>query len=182
MCGSVSGGGVCYSGDSVGSVAVYFCDDGYTLEGDTTRECLSSGLWNGSTPQCILYTNGSPTELVHCHELRIFFNLEGDEAERDIEKDSSWITAVIVGVICSVIGVVLGVMGLCIILQVKGRLFGPTSSSPPPLPPPVIYEEVEMARKVKSSIQLTCNEAYGPANKDNIPTSHNTAYGQVQAS
>ena len=51
MCGSVSGGGVCYSGDSVGSVAVYFCDDGYTLEGDTTRECLSSGFWNGSTPQ-----------------------------------------------------------------------------------------------------------------------------------
>ena len=62
MCGSVSGGGVCYSGDSVGSVAVYFCDDGYTLEGDTTRECLSSGLWNGSTPQCISYTNGSPTD------------------------------------------------------------------------------------------------------------------------
>ena len=64
VCGSVSGGGVCYSGDSVGSVAVYFCDDGYTLEGDTTRECLSSGLWNRSTPQCISYTNGSPTELV----------------------------------------------------------------------------------------------------------------------
>ena len=53
VCGSVSGGGVCYSGDSVGSVAVYFCDDGYTLEGDTTRECLSSCLWNGSTPQSV---------------------------------------------------------------------------------------------------------------------------------
>ena len=52
VCGSVSGGGVCYSGDSVGSVAIYFCDDSYTLEGDTTRECLYSGLWNGSTPQC----------------------------------------------------------------------------------------------------------------------------------
>ena len=43
---------MCYSGDSVGSVAVYFCDDGYTLDGDSTRECLSSGLWNGTTPQC----------------------------------------------------------------------------------------------------------------------------------
>ena len=53
MCGSVSGGRVCYSGDSVGSVAVYFCDDGYTLQGDSTRECLSTGLWNGSTPLCI---------------------------------------------------------------------------------------------------------------------------------
>ena len=53
VCGMVGGGGVCYSGDSVGSVAVYFCTDGYLLEGDTTRECLSSGLWNGSTPQCV---------------------------------------------------------------------------------------------------------------------------------
>ena len=54
VCGSASGGGVCYSGDSVGSVAVFFCDDGYTLEGgDSTRECLSSGLWNGTTPQCV---------------------------------------------------------------------------------------------------------------------------------
>ena len=53
MCGSVSGGGVCYSGDSVGSVAVYFCDDGYTLDEDSTRECVSSGLWNGTTPQCV---------------------------------------------------------------------------------------------------------------------------------
>ena len=53
MCGSVGGGGVCYSGDSVGSVAVYFCDDGYTLQGSSTRECLSTGLWNGTTPHCI---------------------------------------------------------------------------------------------------------------------------------
>ena len=53
VCGVVSGGWVCYSGDSVGSVAVYFCTDGYSLEGDTTRECLSNSLWNGSTPQCV---------------------------------------------------------------------------------------------------------------------------------
>ena len=54
VCGSMSGGEVCYSGDSVRSVAVFFCDDGYTLEGgDSTRECLSSGLWNGTTPQCV---------------------------------------------------------------------------------------------------------------------------------
>ena len=59
VCGVVSGGGVCYSGDSVGSVAVYFCTDGYSLEGDTTRECLSSGLWNGSTPQCVENIQGN---------------------------------------------------------------------------------------------------------------------------
>ena len=55
----VGGGRVCYSGDSVGSMAVYFCTDGYSLEGYTTRECLSSGLWNGSTPQCMETIKGN---------------------------------------------------------------------------------------------------------------------------
>ena len=51
----------------------------------------------------------------------------------------------------------------------------------PSIQPPVTYEVVGVAREVKSSqdIQLTSNEAYGPINKDNIPTAHNTAYGQV---
>ena len=62
VCGSVSGGGVCYSGDSVGSVAVYFCNDGYRLEGNSTRECLSSGLWNGTTPHCVQETDADGTK------------------------------------------------------------------------------------------------------------------------
>ncbi|CAI8056510.1 hypothetical protein GBAR_LOCUS30798 [Geodia barretti] len=167
VCGSVSGGGVCYSGDSVGSVAVYFCDDGYSLEGDTTRECLSSGLWNGTTPQCVEIIN-------EC------------KPEESPEKDDSQTTTVVASIVCSLvfltIGVLLGVVGLYLIQRVRGRSSGPTSSSPPPLPPPVTYEEVGVAREVKSSqdIQLTSNEAYGPINKDNIPTSRNTAYGQVQ--
>ena len=87
---------------------------------------------------------------------------------------------------CSVvfltIGVLLGVVGLYLVQRVRGRMAHPTASSPPPLPPPVTYEEVDVAREVKSSqdIQLTSNEAYGPIHKDNVPTSRNTAYGQVQ--
>ena len=62
--------------------------------------------------------------------------------------------------------------------QVVYEVVDPLSS----IQPPVTYEVVGVAREVKSSqdIQLTSNEAYGPIHKDNIPTSHNTAYGQVQ--
>ena len=102
------------------------------------------------------------------------------------ETEDSQTATIVVGVVCSVvfltIGVLLGVVGLYPIQRVRGRLSGPSSSSPHPLPPPVTYEEVGVAREVKSSqdIQLTSNEAYGPTLPDNIPTSHNTAYGQVQ--
>ena len=99
--------------------------------------------------------------------------------------DISKTTAIVIGVVCSAafltIGVLLGVVGLYLIQRVRGRMSGPTSSSPPPLPPPVTYEEVGVAREVKSSqdIQLTSNEAYWQK-KENIPTSRNTAYGHVQ--
>ena len=58
--------------------------------------------------------------------------------------------------------------------QIVYEVVDPLSSIQP-------YEVVGVAREVKSSqdIQLTSNEAYGPISKDNIPTSRNTAYGQV---
>ena len=80
-----------------------------------------------------------------------------------------------------VIGVVLGVLGLVLIQRVRGRLSSPTSLSSPPLPPPDTYEEVDVAREVRSSqnIQLMSNAAYDPVHKDNIPTSQNIVYQQV---
>ena len=182
VCGSVSGGGVCYSGDSVGSVAVYFCDDGYTLEGDTTRECLSSGLWNGTTPQCV----ERPGE--NAHSTNIYSQLTSTLGA-DSHGTKAVASAVFPIIVCSVlilglvIGVVLGVLGLYLIQRVRGRLSSPTSLSSPPLPPPDTFEEVDVAREVKSSqdIQLMSNAAYGPAQqKDNIPISQNIAYQQVQ--
>ena len=173
---------MCYSGDSVGSVAVYFCDDGYTLEGDTTRECLSSGLWNGSTPQCVETIKGYSYNTASSLIQNTFLCCLVCEGEA---KEDSGTATVVVGVVCSIVflavGIVLGVVGLYLIQKVRGRLSGPTSSSPPPLPPPVTYEEVGVAREVKRSqdIQLISNEAYGPILKDNIQTSPNTAYGQV---
>ena len=94
-------------------------------------------------------------------------------------------TSVIVGVVCSLIfliaGVLLGVVTLYLILRARGKLSGPTSPSPTPLPPAVTYEEVGVSGEVKSThnIPLESNEAYF-IHKDNIHTSPNTAYGQVQ--
>jgi len=38
----------------VGSSATYFCDDGFTLDGNITRTCESAnnGTWTGRAPQC----------------------------------------------------------------------------------------------------------------------------------
>ena len=90
--------------------------------------------------------------------------------------------AVIVGVVCGVvIGVLVGGVIVYLILRVRGRWCSGSISSPP-LPPTAMYEEVDVIREDKRShdIQLTANEAYASVNKDNIHTSRNTAYGQVQ--
>ncbi len=36
----------------VGSTAIYNCDDGFILVGDSTRHCLSTGVWSGQPPVC----------------------------------------------------------------------------------------------------------------------------------
>ena len=41
------------SSTTYNSVVTYTCDVGYTLQGSNSRTCQSSGLWNGSVPQCI---------------------------------------------------------------------------------------------------------------------------------
>ena len=107
-----------------------------------------------------------------------------DFERKAINNDSSGTTAVIIGVVCSlmflIVGGLLGVVSVYLIQRVRGRLSGPTSSSPPPLPPTATYEEVGVAGEKSHDIQLTSNESYAPLHKDNIHTSSNTAYGQVQ--
>ena len=52
-----AGGIVCYNGVTLGSVAVYMCNNStHHLEGPRFRECQSSknsGNWSGSVPQCV---------------------------------------------------------------------------------------------------------------------------------
>ena len=91
---------------------------------------------------------------------------------------------VIVGAVCCVvflaIGVLLGAVCLYLVLRGRGKLSGPAPSSTNPLPPPLVYEEVGVARD-ENTIKLTSNEAYGPIPKDKkIQVSPNEAYGRVR--
>ena len=58
---SISGGVVCYNGTTIGSRAVYICNEDFVLmEGnEATRVCQSDANWNGSTPQCVPDGKGS---------------------------------------------------------------------------------------------------------------------------
>ena len=36
----------------INTVATYHCNTGYTLNGESSRTCDTSGKWNGSAPIC----------------------------------------------------------------------------------------------------------------------------------
>ena len=101
-----------------------------------------------------------------------------------LTKSHSVGVIVSIGVVCSlvflVIGVLLGAVSVYLLLRARGKLSLPPSSSPPPVPPAATYEEVDVSGEVTSTqkIQLNTNEAY--AFRETIPTSLNTAYGQVE--
>lgn len=59
----IPNGVVCYDGSSTGAEAVYFCNDGYRLEGERRRVCQSDGLWNGSVLTCDIITSTPPTSM-----------------------------------------------------------------------------------------------------------------------
>ncbi|XP_053408096.1 sushi, von Willebrand factor type A, EGF and pentraxin domain-containing protein 1-like [Mercenaria mercenaria] len=61
-CGSLPDpvfGRVEYSSSLYGSVAVYRCDVGYSLQGVSGRNCAADGRWSGTTPTCITIDCGT---------------------------------------------------------------------------------------------------------------------------
>uniref|UniRef100_A0A147BFW2 Putative eel-fucolectin tachylectin-4 pentaxrin-1 domain protein n=1 Tax=Ixodes ricinus TaxID=34613 RepID=A0A147BFW2_IXORI len=50
-----------FSDDSVGSSVEYSCEQGYELQGLTTRICQSNGLWSGDASTCALVDCGRPS-------------------------------------------------------------------------------------------------------------------------
>ena len=49
----VTGGVMCYSGVTPGSLTVYVCNSTHHLEGPRFRECQSNGNWSGTVPHCV---------------------------------------------------------------------------------------------------------------------------------
>lgn len=45
-------GEVSLTGTTFGSNATYSCNDGYFLEGESSRVCQSDGNWSGEAPTC----------------------------------------------------------------------------------------------------------------------------------
>ena len=41
------------AGTSLGQTAIYNCNTGYNLVGDSTRTCQATGNWSGSAPTCL---------------------------------------------------------------------------------------------------------------------------------
>ena len=50
--GDPQNGVVLFSSTTYNSVANFSCNTGYNLTGDTSRTCLSTGVWSGSEPNC----------------------------------------------------------------------------------------------------------------------------------
>ena len=51
--GDLTNGSVDYSARTVGSIASYTCNAGFTLEGSASRKCKQNGKWKASEPSCI---------------------------------------------------------------------------------------------------------------------------------
>ena len=60
-------GQVSTNGTTFGETAIYSCNTGYNLVGDTTRTCGATGAWSGSEPtcECMLLLSNIPIKYVH---------------------------------------------------------------------------------------------------------------------
>lgn len=53
-------GGVNVTDTSVGSRALYFCEEGFELQGETVRHCVSGPIWTSDAPLCRPRSCGDP--------------------------------------------------------------------------------------------------------------------------
>ena len=77
-CGTLSdpanGNVTTHPGHTFESTATYNCNDGYELDGQSTRTCLSTCHWSGSKPTCKLVGKFFTVDLLYGDRLRCTSN------------------------------------------------------------------------------------------------------------
>ena len=69
LCLELPHGMVCHCGLTPGAVAVYMCNEGYTLTGeDSRRVCEASGKWSGVYTQQCVPTLPTTTDTTNIHQ------------------------------------------------------------------------------------------------------------------
>ncbi|WAR06704.1 SVEP1-like protein [Mya arenaria] len=72
------------NGTTYGSVAVYTCDDGYTLHGKNSTVCQANGTWKDFHVNCIINDCGDPTLVPNEHVRPIEFNKTTEHARVNV--------------------------------------------------------------------------------------------------
>ena len=183
-----------YSDNVEGSLLIISCVEGYHLAGgDMMISSMCSNVsWSPNPLNILCLPEGN--DLHHVYHTHVIINfvlsLIGIPTNSNSKDSGLTTTVIMIGVVCSllflIVGVVLGVVSVCLILRVRGRLLvdsRPTIPFPSPLPLPAINEEVDVTGETSHDIQLTSNESYTSIRnlqKKKIQTLPNAAYGQVQ--
>ena len=58
------------AGTTFGQTAIYTCNPGYNLVGDSSRTCQARGVWSGSIPTCQRML--LPTSMCACARVQAF--------------------------------------------------------------------------------------------------------------
>ncbi|XP_018585768.2 sushi, von Willebrand factor type A, EGF and pentraxin domain-containing protein 1 isoform X1 [Scleropages formosus] len=58
-------GSMTISDTELGALVHYSCDEGYELEGQTVRQCISGQQWSDSAPRCMAVSCGHPGDIVN---------------------------------------------------------------------------------------------------------------------
>ena len=118
---------------------------------------------------------------IQLHSITSYFDCPGYSSSESGSDTCSSSATVITGVVCSLaflsVGVLLGVVGLHLVQRARGMLSKSPPPSLPPVPQEVTYEMVDVLSSTQKT-QFNAKDVY--ASSENIPTSPNTAYGQVQ--
>ncbi|XP_030635356.1 LOW QUALITY PROTEIN: sushi, von Willebrand factor type A, EGF and pentraxin domain-containing protein 1 [Chanos chanos] len=70
-------GSVTVTDTALGSLVEYSCEEGYELDGQTVRQCISGRQWSDVPPRCVPVSCGDPGGILNGKVLGDFFQFQG---------------------------------------------------------------------------------------------------------